>query len=538
VFGALAERWKQSAIVGYLLAGAVLGPLLFSGDVLRQIAELGVALLLFSIGLEFSLTRLRSLGRVAAIGGTLQVLLTLAIFAVAASWMYTTPAALVLGAMVALSSTAVVLRVLMARTQIDSTSGRNALSILLLQDIAVVPLVLLVTVMGQGGSAMQIAGALLKAAGAAALLIALLYLIFNKIIPRLLLSESLAKNHELLILLAIVGALGAAWGAHTLGLSPALGAFIAGILLGESPFATQIRADVGPLRTMFVTLFFTSIGMLTQPLWILEHLHLVLLGVAAVFVGKSLIVYGVLRLLRQNRYDALATGISLGQVGEFSFVIATTAAATGVISGDTFAYAVAVTILSLFFAPHMVRYAVPWADAAIHRVFPRYQVVRDAPPERGDVCLVFVIGFGPAGRRVADTLLSMGQRPIVIEQNARTAATAERLGLETHLGNARQSEVLHHAGIAAGCHVIVTVPDPNAARAIVANVRAYATDAHIIVRSRYAYFSHELDAAGADVVVDEEKQVGLELADRAARALGCVAGVAGPECSAAALDSE
>ena len=216
VFGALAQKLKQSAIVGYLLAGAFLGPVLFNKDAIFNVSELGVALLLFSIGLEFSFRRLKSLGAMALGGGGLQVLITLILFALALTFMVPIKEAIVLGAIAALSSTAVVLRVLADLMEIDSIRGRNALGILLMQDIAVVPLVLMISMLGDGGSSSYILVKIGKTLLAAAGLAGVFYLVFYHFIPKILLTKDLATNHELVILLTLVIALGAIWRAHAL----------------------------------------------------------------------------------------------------------------------------------------------------------------------------------------------------------------------------------------------------------------------------------------------------------------------------------
>ncbi len=256
LFGLAAQRLKQSAIVGYLLAGAILGPIMFNRTAVQHVAELGVALLLFSIGLEFSFGRLKRMGVRAFMIALLQILATLSVFALIFSIIGPTSQAIALGAIVTLSSTAIVLRVLLDRTEIDSMHGRNALAVLLTQDIAVVPLVLLVTILGHGGDMQSVTIEILKTMVAAFGLAVLFYLLFYLVIPRVLMTRGLFANRELVVLLAITIATGSAWGAHAIGLSPALGAFIAGLLLAESPFATQIRSDIGSLRTLFVTLFF------------------------------------------------------------------------------------------------------------------------------------------------------------------------------------------------------------------------------------------------------------------------------------------
>ncbi len=231
LLGALAQRLRQSPIVGYLLAGTIIGPLLFNARAVNQTAELGVALLLFSIGLEFSFQRLRQMGRMAFGGGTVQVTATLLIVALAMAIWLDFQQALAMGAIVALSSTAVVMRVLVDRTEIDSVRGRNCLAILLLQDIAIVPLVLMVSLFSPAAADTSVGLHMLKIGAAAIGLAVLFYILLYHIIPLLLASRGVFANRELTVLLAISVALGAAWAAHAMGISPALGAFVAGMLL-------------------------------------------------------------------------------------------------------------------------------------------------------------------------------------------------------------------------------------------------------------------------------------------------------------------
>ncbi len=266
VLGALCEHFRQSPLLGYLLAGALLGPnaldLLPSHEAVTAIAELGVALLLFTIGLEFSWRRLRDIGPVALGGGTLQVVLTAAITAGICMVIGLGPrTSVAFGAVIALSSTAAVLQLLATRAEIDSVHGRYAVGILLLQDIAVVPLVLLITVLSSGGSIAEVGWDIIWAVGLAAVLVGALHVLISHLLPLLLGARIADRYSDLPILLAVVTPVGAAWLSHTLGFSPVLGAFVAGMLLAESPFATQIRANIIPFRTVFLTLFFSSIGL-------------------------------------------------------------------------------------------------------------------------------------------------------------------------------------------------------------------------------------------------------------------------------------
>lgn len=506
---------NQNAIVGYLLAGAILGPTMFNRTAVQNIAELGVALLLFSIGLEFSFSRLKGMGVRAFLIGILQILITLGLFTLVFSVRGPITQALALGAIIALSSTAIVLRVLVDRTEIDSIHGRNALAILLTQDAAVVPLVLLVTLLGHGGDVQNVTVHIIKTLAAAGGLAAVFYLLFYIIIPKALLADMLFANRELVVLLAIFTAVGSAWAAHAIGLSPALGAFIAGMLLAESPFATQFRSDIGSLRILFVTLFFTSIGMLANPAWFLNHWAQALFWLVIVFSLKALIIFSICIAFRFDRLSALATGITLAQIGEFSFVLAAEVHRGGVMTDAMFDLIVTVTILSMFMAPYMAAYSVPLSE----RVFAFFKRAHKHSRDRESAVTtpetanrVFIIGFGPAGRRVADVLLENDLVAAVVELNPKTAALARQKGLDVHMVDATNSDAIAHIGIKGACLVIVTIPDPRSTRQIISNLRIFSPESMIIARSRYNIASDSIKHAGATVVIDEENMIGDELA--------------------------
>jgi CPA2 family monovalent cation:H+ antiporter-2 len=515
--GVLFERLKQSAILGYLAAGTLLGPgalnLISGKEVISAMAELGVALLLFTIGLEFSWSRLRRLGAIAVAGGTLQVGLTgLAAAAVGLALGLKPGSAVVLGAMIALSSTACVLRMLADRAELESVHGRNALGILLLQDIAVVPLVLLVTMLGGGASALEILWGTGRAIALAAALVGGFYLVINYALPRLLDVTVATRNRELPIILAAATCLGSAWTAHALELSPALGAFVAGFLLAESPFATQIRADVGALRTLFVALFFASIGMLEDLSYLKDGWMAVAGVVGAIVVGKALIIWPIARLFRYSHRNALATGICLAQVGEFSFLLAQIALSGGVIGPAFFRLVVSATVVTLFLSPYLVA-AAPRVGALAERGLSGLGLVsiqEPAPLEAtaGLARHVIVVGFGPAGRGVMEALRRTGIPTAIVELNSRTVASARRQGMHAEVGDASQGEVLEHLQVASARAVVVTVPDYRTALQVIRQVRALAPKALIIARARYHIYARELELAGAHVIVDEEQQIG------------------------------
>ncbi len=525
VFGALCERLRQSALLGYLLAGMLLGPnaldVVSTSQEVEGLAEVGVCLLLFSLGLEFSWRRLRALGLTALGGGALQVGLTLIAVAVVGAWAgLPVRTAVVVGAAFALSSTAGVLRVLMARAEIDSLHGRHALGILLLQDLAVIPLVLLAGFLGAPDSNLS---ASMWSIGRTGLMLILatvgFYVAFNHVVPRVLLATSSLRNRELPVLFAVVGALASIYVAHELGLSPAVGAFIAGMLLGESPFATQVRADLSVLRTLLVTVFFSSIGMLADPAWIVEHIGLTFAVAAGVLTLKAIICFAALRTLRQSAQSSLAAGLCLSQVGEFAFVIAETSRRT-LIDHDLFMVIVSTMMVTLCATPHLIAWA-PRLASGILRPLTKLGVVRvNLPTAEGQRELisrhVVLVGYGPAGRMCARVLRGASLPISVLDLNPALATSARDDGFDAHVGDGTHPEVLEHLHVASAAVVVVALPDPRTAEKAVRAIRCQASDVPVVVRSRYHRHAEVLEPAGASAVIDEEKEVGDLLGKRAA----------------------
>lgn len=520
--GGLFSRFGQSPIVGYLLAGMLLGGpgsvhAVGSHDQIEAVSELGVSLLLFSLGLEFSLDRLKKLGTKPLLGGVTQVVLTMALAFIGASALgLIAKEAVAFGAMVALSSTAVVLRILMERGELEMPHGSNSLGVLLTQDIAVVPLALLMTILGGEGSANQIAwnvGKLLLMAGGLILGLSVL----TRIAVLALGTLTLHRNRELTMLFAVATGLGAAWASHAAGISPALGAFVAGMLLGSSAFATQIRADISPLKVVMLTLFFGAAGMVADPIWILENWHVVALVLGAVTTGKLLVTWLIFRAFGQSNRVAAATGMCLAQVGEFGFVLGSIGRASGVVSRETYALVVSVAIASFILSAFLVPMAPRFGNrvAALLRS-PRRPMddATDRPPPPD----VAIIGFGPAGQIAARPLLDTGLRVAVIDLNQEGVRKAVQLGFQGEVGDATQSEVLEHARLRECKVVVITVPHHKSAITILEHVRKDAPDAHVIVRSRYEMHTDSFLSAGAHTVAGDEEQVGDCLASHLSRA--------------------
>ena len=322
-------------------------------------------------------------------------------------------------------------------------------------------------------------------------------------------ARGVFANRELVVMLAIISALGSIWGGHAMGLSPALGAFLAGMLLAESPFATQIRSDIVGIRTLFVTLFFTTVGMLADPQWFVRHLHLVAIALAMVVFGKTVIIYVIARLLKHRPLQALATGLTLAQIGEFSFVLASSAREGALINANQFALVVSVTIISMFLAPYMVTNAERWSTWLLIRIFRARETTFDSIlPATVGGGNILIIGFGPAGQRVAQTLIDREVRPHIIELNPQSAHQAQALQLPVYIGDATSTEVLEHAGIHSLCAVVVTLPDPATCRNVITNLKRLVPEVPIIVRARYHRHAADLINAGAMIVIDEEVKVG------------------------------
>ncbi len=538
LFGAIAERLGQSLIVGYLVAGTVAGPNVLGWISKQQeifnIAELGVALLLFVIGLEFSPRRLIELGKTSLWTGIFQILITAAAtWVIAIACGFTAQTGLIIGMMIALSSTAGVLRLLTERDQLDALHGRAALGILLIQDIAVVPMMIIVSAMAGGQSFSQVAGKIGLSLSLLMLLIGAFHLVFQFIVPRVFKQRTRLRNRDLPILLAMILALGSAWGAQQLNLSPAIGSFAAGVLLGISPLATQIRADVRPLSTLLVTLFFASLGMFGDPIWLMNNWLLVFAMVAAIVVGKPLVITLLGRFFGQPWRYALATGLCLAQIGEFSFVLGTIAQAemggVAILSPQTFRALVSATIISLLLTPYLMAVAPrvgPWFAAFVSRFRGRAAlrldegVFQSDAAERDVTDILMIIGFGYAGQRLAEGVIDLHkERIVVVDINPEIVSIAKSYGLMGVVGDAMQKEVLENAGIHRANIVVIALPDSNTVRHLIQLIRDLAPDAYLIVRCRYHLRRRELLNAGAHEVADEEEQVGTLLAECARRYL-------------------
>jgi monovalent cation:H+ antiporter-2, CPA2 family len=526
VGGAIAQRLGQPVILGYLVGGMVIGPFT-PGPVAEYhsvgvLAEIGVAFLMFALGAEFSLGELRRMGKIASLGGVLQIGATMLLGPLVAPFLGLSLAqGVFLGALFALSSTVVALKTLMARGELQSLHGRAALGILIAQDLAVVPMVVALPALA-GGSPTLGMDLLIAAAKAGGIMLGA-YLIGARAAPWLLRQAAVAQTREL-FLLGVVGlALGTALVTQAAGLSLAFGAFLAGLVVGESEFRTQVVAEILPLRDLFASLFFVSVGMLINPLTLWNQAGPVALIAAVVIIGKTVIVTVIALALKLPGRVALLTALSLAQVGEFSFVLARVGVDRGVIPASLFDLILACSLVSIVLTPALLR-----AAPAMLRLLERLPGVgrafapplEAAPEVAGLTGHTVICGFGRVGHELADALEAQGRPYLVIEYNPLVVEELRRRGAPVIYGDASSRPALEHARLDSAAMMAVLLPDIHGAEMAVREARAMQPDLYIIARAENARQVEELRRAGASDVVQPEFEAGVEVLRHTLRRYG------------------
>ena len=512
----LCYRVRLVPIVGFLLAGVAIGPnalgLVGDLELVQELAEVGVILLLFAIGVEFSLGEMARLARPIFLGGGAQVALTIAAVAGAAAAMGVPLGASVFtGFLVALSSTAIVLKVLGERAETDTPVGRIALAMLLFQDLVIVVMALLVPVLaGEGGTGPGVAWAL----GRAALVIAAVLVGARRVVPWLLDRVARTRRTELFLLAVAAICLGTAWAASLAGVSLALGAFLAGLLVSESDYAEHALSEVLPLQTLFTAAFFLSVGMLLDPAFLVQNLGWVLLAAAAVLALKAAIAAVGARAIGYPLGVSLAGGLALGQIGEFSFVLALSGAEVGLTPlalGDAGSQGlIAVTVVLMIATPLLI--ATAPRVAALGR---RLETAAGEGAAHGHgVGLedhTVVVGYGPAGRRLARVLGDAGIPYAVSDLNPASLHDARTDGAATVFGDASREPILRSLGIERAKLLVVAINDRDATRRIAAVARHLNPTLQILARTRFLADVEALTRAGADIVVPEELETTVRL---------------------------
>lgn len=515
----LIRSLRLPTIVGYLLAGIIAGPfafgLLHDTSQIRDLSELGVVLLLFSIGLEISPSRLWELRREALLGGTFQVVGTAALAGgLSVAFGLPLPVAVAIGFFISLSSTAVALRLLADQGQLDSPHGRFALAVLLLQDLAVVPITLAIPLLaGQESGAGAIGLLLLKTVG----LIALVLILARRIVPWLLDRVAARRSRELFLLSVAAIVLATAWLTTFAGLSPALGAFLAGLVISETEHRHLALAEAAPFRELFLAVFFLSIGMLLDLGALIASPWLPLALTVVVYLGKGAIVGGLARLFGRSPAQAVRAGAYLGQVGEFSFVILLIANSTGLIGEALMQPLVATAALTLLATP----FASKGAERFAARIAARHpQPVEPLSDHEAEVGHVLIIGYGLGGRSIAKVLRALGVPYRISEMNPVTVQQEKANGEPILLGDASRPEVLEALGIHHAKAAVVAINDPHTLRPIIQVLKREAPEITVLVRTRFASDLEEMHRLGADVAIPEELETSLQVVGTLLRRLG------------------
>jgi CPA2 family monovalent cation:H+ antiporter-2 len=517
VGGFLAHRLRQPLIVGYILAGIAVGPFTGGPTVgsvgeIESLAELGVVLLLFSLGLELSFRGLAPVRTVALAGATIQILLTIALglgLGMAFGWAWRS--ALWFGALISLSSTMVALKTIQAQGRFGTLSGRVMLGILVVQDLAVVPLMIMLPELSDPAGGMF---KVVVAAVRAILLLGVIVLFSTRVVPRLMAFVARANSRELFFLSTITLAIGVGYAAWAFGLSMALGAFVAGLVVNESEYAHQALSDVVPLRDLFGMLFFVSIGMLLDPTLIWQHLGLLSGVVVAVAAGKAIILAAVVRTFGYRNVVPMAVGLTLFQVGEFAFVLARTGLSSGGISKDIYALVLNTAIATMALTPAV--------SSLTPRIYERFFRRRSSEalqainlPPAGLSDHVIVAGAGRVGRAIADALSNLNLPCVLIELDDRRVQQARLAGLAIIYGDAGQPVVLQAAAIDRARAILVTVPTFADVGRIARVARQLHPDLPISARADSADAVQALYALGIQEVTSPEFEAAIEMTRQA-----------------------
>ena len=513
-------RFGLPTIVGFFLTGLIIGPstlgLVTEIETIETLAQIGVVLLLFTIGLEFSVTRMLGVRREAMLGGGLQLGLTITLV-----WIFATvmgldfEVALLLGFAVSLSSSAIVLKLLTDRVEVNSSHGKLSVGILLFQDICVVLMVLVIQGLAGGASDMGDGGGvsaalIIKEIAIALVAMALIVVTVAYIVPKLFGEVVKLRNREVFILTVVLVCLGTAWLTSLIGLSLAIGAFVAGLAISESEYSNQIVAEVLPFRDTFSSLFFISIGMLLEVNYLASHALTVLAVVVGIVALKALVVVGAGLVLRYPLRLSVIVGLNLAQIGEFSFILIMMGEEYGFMTHDLYQLMLSATIVSMALTPFAFQFS-PRIASVVGRVFGAR-----VPKERLDIKAglkdhVIIVGYGLNGRNLARVLKETAIGHIVMDVNTDRIRSARKEGHRAHFGDSSHPEILKRMGIEGAKMLVLAISDPVATRRTVTSARELNPTINIIVRTRYIDELEDLYRIGANQVISEEFETSVEI---------------------------
>ncbi len=515
----IGRRFRVPEVLSYIVAGIVIGPhaLGFIKDPERvdTIAELGVALILFFIGLHVPLARLRALGRTAFLSGPVQMGLTaLGVALVTVAIGRDFRAGIFYGLLVALGSTAVVLPILTTRDEVGAPFARKFLGVSLFQDLAVIPLMLLVPAFAMGGPGAPGMREVMTRVVIAIVGVVLLIIVSRYVVPKLFsaiarLGRETFTAASLVLIVANIAI------ADRLGISPALGAFAAGLVVGDTDYIHEIEGVLRPFRDFLSALFFSSIGMLLDPVFVIRHPLLIFSLCAGVIAWKVLAAYPAFRLSPALRRTSVRAAFAIAPIGEFSFLLAQAGERVGLLGPAGEQTFVAVAVMTLAVSPLLVSAGSAIAQRIHEDASEDHPVDRE--PLRGHI---LIIGYGLNGQNVARVLVSTGLRHIVLEEDPLRIAAARTNGSRAIMADAADPHALQMAGITDAAAVIVAISDPDGTRRIVRFCRTMNRDIRLIVRTRYIAEVERLRGLGADEVIPEEFETSLEIVTRTLRVMG------------------
>lgn len=517
VGGLIAQRLKQPLLLGYILAGIMVGPFTIGPTVsdihnIELLAEIGVALLLFALGLEFSLKELQPVRKIALIGTPIQILLTMAFgYGIGQLLGWDWFSSLWFGGLIALSSTMVALKTLMSQGRMGTLSSRVMIGMLIVQDLAVVPLMIILPELNKPGAGLSILG---TAVFKAVLFLFLMVFVGTRLIPRLVAAIARWNSRELFLIAIVAIGLGIGYVTYLFGLSFAFGAFVAGMVLSESDYSHQALSDIIPLRDIFGLLFFVSVGMLLDPSFMLENWQTVLLVVLLVSVGKALIFGTLSALFKYGNIVPFAVGLGLFQIGEFSFVLARVGLSTNSISEDVYALTLTVAVITMLLTPLISGFTAP-LYAFRRRWAPREPIETINIPETGLRQHVVIAGGGRVGLYVAHLLQQLNLGLVIIELDQRRVEQAKEAHLPIIYGDASQQVILEAAQVAQARLVLITTPAMQTTHAIATQVQQLNAEVDIVARAEGIETIQALSDYQVTQVVQPEFEASLEMTRQA-----------------------
>ncbi|MFC1888721.1 cation:proton antiporter [Thermodesulfobacteriota bacterium] len=520
----ICHRLKVPAIVGFLLTGILAGPyglgLVKAVHEVEVLAEVGVVLLLFTIGMEFSLEKLLKIKKSVLLGGSFQVFITLIIsFIIVRQFGQPIGQSIFIGFLVSLSSTAIVLKLVQQRAEVDSPHGQTTLGILIFQDIIIVPMLLLTPILA-GTSVGTIESVLFLFAKGIGII--LLVIISAKwIVPQVLFHITRTRSQELFLLSVVVICLSIAWLTSSAGLSLALGAFLAGLIISESEYSHQAIGNMSPFRDVFTSFFFVSIGMLLDREFFFQQPGTIILIAFTVLAVKSLIAAFAAIILGFPLRTSILVGLALGQVGEFSFILSKTGVEHNLLSGDNYQIFLAFSVLTMAATPFMINLAPRIADI-VHKIpLPKKLKTGFFPVPEIKVSnqkdSLVIVGYGVNGRNVSRAARMVNIPYIIIEMNPETVRSEQAKGETIYYGDASQEAVLQNVNIISAKVAVVAINDPAATLRITKTIRRLNPKVHLIVRTRYLQEMKLLHELGADDIIPEEFETSVEIFTRVLR---------------------